>query len=252
MAYPVVSEANRKRKQFIDLSDILPFHGQLKDGTRVVIDRLMIDDEADVNQIHALLNLAIEEGDTYPYEDQLNLDEFKAYYLCYDAFVMKTVADEGEHEKQKQQVVVGSTYIKPNFPGRSSHICNGGFLTMPEFRNRGAATLLAQLFIKLATKLGKFCLSLCFFFWSSSNLHFFSRLSWFILQLGLCHQRFLNSNLGAIRVQKGWSGSWSRKIASQQRLCRCLSVLLRFHQATVRSGGRGVQNEVLFFLKILK
>ena len=32
---------------------------------------------------------------------------------------------------------LGSFYVKPNYPGRSSHVCNGGFLVTDAARNRG-------------------------------------------------------------------------------------------------------------------
>ncbi|CAF0871165.1 unnamed protein product [Rotaria sordida] len=40
-------------------------------------------------------------------------------------------------------------YIKPNFPGRYSHICNGGFITSNIYRNQGIGRIMALAFIKI-------------------------------------------------------------------------------------------------------
>ncbi len=49
---------------------------------------------------------------------------------------------------------MGCFYIKPNFPGRASHICNGGFIASPNFRRLGVAKFLAACFESLAQDLG--------------------------------------------------------------------------------------------------
>ncbi len=51
---------------------------------------------------------------------------FRAYFLSGEAFVAKL---EGK--------VVGTFYVKPNFPGRCSHICNGGFIVDESVRGNG-------------------------------------------------------------------------------------------------------------------
>lgn len=50
--------------------------------------------------------------------------------------------------------VWGAFYIKPNFPGRCSHVCNGGFITDPRRRRRGVARLMGHAFLRLARDLG--------------------------------------------------------------------------------------------------
>lgn len=48
----------------------------------------------------------------------------------------------------------GAFYIKPNFPGRCSHVCNGGFITDPQRRRRGVARLMGHAFLRFAKELG--------------------------------------------------------------------------------------------------
>jgi RimJ/RimL family protein N-acetyltransferase len=48
---------------------------------------------------------------------------------------------------------LGSFYIKPNYPGRSSHVCNGGFLVTDGSRNRGVGRLMGEGYLDYAPKL---------------------------------------------------------------------------------------------------
>ena len=45
-------------------------------------------------------------------------------------------------------------YVKPNFPGRCSHICNGGFVTARHARRQGVARLMGVQFQRIAKDLG--------------------------------------------------------------------------------------------------
>ena len=75
----------------------------------------------------------------------MDQDAFRAYFMSHAAFVVRSV--DGAH-------VMGVFYIKPNFPGRCSHICNGGFITDPEFRGRGVGALMGRCFLWLAKGVG--------------------------------------------------------------------------------------------------
>ncbi|KAF2096704.1 zf-H2C2-domain-containing protein, partial [Rhizodiscina lignyota] len=104
----------------------------------------------------------IEKGDTYPMVTPLPLESFGPYWFANFGAVMllgdvkddaevRKMADEGANwEKQ----CLGSFYIKPNYPGRSSHVCNGGFLTTDASRNRGVGRLMGESYIDWAPKLG--------------------------------------------------------------------------------------------------
>ncbi|KAI4201406.1 MAG: hypothetical protein LQ350_003244 [Teloschistes chrysophthalmus] len=52
------------------------------------------------------------------------------------------------------EVCLGSFYVKPNYPGRSSHVCNGGFLVTEAARNRGVGRLMGEGYLEWAPKLG--------------------------------------------------------------------------------------------------
>ncbi|CAM9873994.1 unnamed protein product, partial [Hapterophycus canaliculatus] len=112
-----------------------------------------------------LLNGVIEEGLSWPFEETMDMDAFRAYFLSHAAFVVRTISpsssscqkatEEEEHEEgQEEGAVWGAFYIKPNFPGRCSHVCNGGFITDPRRRRRGVARLMGHAFLRLAKDLG--------------------------------------------------------------------------------------------------
>ena len=52
-----------------------------------------------------------------------------------------------------EEVCLGSFYVKPNYPGRSSHVCNGGFLVTEAARNRGVGRLMGEGYLEWAPKL---------------------------------------------------------------------------------------------------
>jgi L-amino acid N-acyltransferase YncA len=88
-----------------------------------------------------LLNVIIEEGKAYPQEFPLEKEQFRNYFQT--AYVCK----QGE-------TVLGAFYIKPNFPGRCSHICNGGFIVEPVHRGKGVGKAMGRAFIKIAPAMG--------------------------------------------------------------------------------------------------
>ncbi|KAJ3141417.1 hypothetical protein HK100_007047 [Physocladia obscura] len=132
-----------------ELARVLPVHAILKDGTRVVLEQAsatLLSDEAVVSRLNAMLNYEIDQGNTYPQEFTLDRDSFKAYFLSAAAFVLRAVDNANE--------IIGTFYVKPNYPGRCSHICNGGFITANEWRGKGVGKILANTFLTVAPLLG--------------------------------------------------------------------------------------------------
>ncbi|RYC55747.1 hypothetical protein CHU98_g10461 [Xylaria longipes] len=100
----------------------------------------------------------IEGGDTYPMIDPMPFEKFSAYWLQNFAGIMLLgqidSPDEVVEGKDWSQECLGSFYIKPNYPGRSSHVCNAGFLVTDAARNRGAGRLMGETYLDWAPKLG--------------------------------------------------------------------------------------------------
>ncbi|KAG9250553.1 uncharacterized protein F5Z01DRAFT_665878 [Emericellopsis atlantica] len=103
-------------------------------------------------------NKEIEGGDTYPMVDTFTVEGFTQYWFQNMAAIMLLgsldSADEVVEGKDWSKECLGSFYIKPNYPGRSSHICNAGFLVTDASRNRGVGRLMGETYIIYAPRLG--------------------------------------------------------------------------------------------------
>jgi hypothetical protein len=112
-----------------------------------------------VAYLHAALAKEIEAGDTYPMLDPLPLETFGPYWFGMFAAVMLL----GEYQSTAEiatmqdanwtELCLGSFYIKPNYPGRSSHVCNAGFLVAEASRGKGAGKLMGKAYLDWAPKL---------------------------------------------------------------------------------------------------
>ncbi|KAI0400695.1 hypothetical protein F4802DRAFT_471752 [Xylaria palmicola] len=100
----------------------------------------------------------IEGGDTYPMITPMPFDKFSAYWLQNFAGIMLLGRIDGPDEvvegKDWSVECLGSFYIKPNYPGRSSHVCNAGFLVTDAARNRGVGRLMGETYLDWAPRLG--------------------------------------------------------------------------------------------------
>ncbi|KAF2459675.1 hypothetical protein BDY21DRAFT_282380 [Lineolata rhizophorae] len=108
------------------------------------------------------LNVEIERGDTYPMTEPFTLEAFGPYWFSNFGAIMFR-GEAGNAEKIKEDDVggydwtkncLGSFYIKPNYPGRSSHVCNGGFLVTDASRNQGVGKAMGKIYIEWAHSLG--------------------------------------------------------------------------------------------------
>ena len=103
-------------------------------------------------------NKEIEGGDTYPMMDPLSFDKFSAYWFQNFAGIMLLGNIESPADvvdgKDWSAECLGTFYIKPNYPGRSSHICNAGFIVTDAARNRGVGRLMGEAYLDWAPKLG--------------------------------------------------------------------------------------------------
>lgn len=100
----------------------------------------------------------IEGGDTYPMIDPMPLEKFSSYWFQNFAGIMLlgdiSSLEDVTEGKDWSKECLGSFYIKPNYPGRSSHVCNAGFLVTDASRNRGVGRLMGESYLDWAPKLG--------------------------------------------------------------------------------------------------
>ncbi|KAF2144547.1 uncharacterized protein K452DRAFT_325103 [Aplosporella prunicola CBS 121167] len=108
------------------------------------------------------LNREIEKGDTYPMMELFTEEKFGPYWFQNFGAVMLLGEVQSQDEVRQmaadganwEKTCLGSFYVKPNYPGRSSHICNGGFLVTDAARNRGVGRLMGENYLEWAPKLG--------------------------------------------------------------------------------------------------
>ncbi|RDX49289.1 hypothetical protein OH76DRAFT_1403862 [Lentinus brumalis] len=133
-----------------------------------------------VDYLHRVFADELERGQTYPQEilagEVYSRDQFDAYYFAADVLVavlglpaQRGVADPLDAEDGSQvsigfveaiggrtweECIAGCYYVKPNYPGRSSHICNAGFLVPPAHRGCGIGAVLARSYLYYGPALG--------------------------------------------------------------------------------------------------
>ena len=86
---------------------------------------------------------------------------FGAVMLLGDIGSVEDVVRMEQRRTNWEKTCLGSFYIKPNYPGRSSHVCNGGFLVTDAARNRGVGRLMGEGYLEWAPKLVRSSL-ICF------------------------------------------------------------------------------------------
>ena len=103
--------------------------------------------------VRAMLNQVVAEGVSYPHAEPLTVDAFTAYWLKGEAFVVRLL-DKASLNPSTSGQIVGAFYLKPNFPGRCSHIANAGFIVAPELRGQGLGRWMGETMLQLARDRG--------------------------------------------------------------------------------------------------
>lgn len=150
---------NLAAKKEVDKSTFgLPAAFSLKDGRQAVFD--FADKIADFDGLYKIFQEVVDEGQTYP-QEEADPESFKAYFFSHNAFVLKVCEEtkdqsEDSKDQRKDQIseIVGGLYLKPNFPGRSSHIANGGVIVAKSCRGLGVGGILFRQFVECGRKLG--------------------------------------------------------------------------------------------------
>ncbi|XP_060083082.1 uncharacterized protein LOC132562325 [Ylistrum balloti] len=132
-----------KRKKSDVILPYIPVEGHLKDGRKVILDWYKDEDE---EQVHSIVKYIVnEEGDSYPQENLSDVEDFRGFFASHDVFVCRDV---------NSSEVLASFYVKPNFPDRCSHICNGGFAVKKSARRLGIGKFIARHYLQVARDLG--------------------------------------------------------------------------------------------------
>lgn len=136
-----------------------------KDGR--VVTLVPINDATKVPQelmkiIHCEFNYIVEEGLTYPHHEPFSVEQFIPYWFShFVAILLEGEYPEGadslptkESPEYWRRCYLGDFYIKPNYIGRCSHVCNAGFKVSSEKRGLGLGKEMGQKYLQLAPQLG--------------------------------------------------------------------------------------------------
>ncbi|KAF8633432.1 hypothetical protein AX17_004603 [Amanita inopinata Kibby_2008] len=124
-----------------------------------------------VEYLNNVFTKVVEDGRTYPQEGEMGQEAFRNYFFAADVFVgiinisqglgalgsgaeVDLTIDASRGERSWEACIAGFYYVKPNYPGRSSHICNAGFVVPDIHRGAGFGALLAQSYLYYAPRLG--------------------------------------------------------------------------------------------------
>jgi ribosomal protein S18 acetylase RimI-like enzyme len=101
--------------------------------------------ENDWPAIWSLFRMVASAGDVFAYDESTT--EEAARKLWFDPPVRCYVAEESGK-------LIGSYFVRPNQPGRGSHVANGGYMVSPTARGRGLASAMCEHSIATARELG--------------------------------------------------------------------------------------------------
>lgn len=101
--------------------------------------------KSDFENIFPMLKEVFDKGDTYVFAENLSHNEIYEIWMKHAQSVFVAVED---------CKILGTYYIKPNQPGRGSHVCNAGYIVSSEARGKGLGKEMCLHSIEEAKKLG--------------------------------------------------------------------------------------------------
>lgn len=102
--------------------------------------------ESEKSELYKLFLEIINEGNSYPQTLPYSFEEFLSYFFPDKSQVLICKSKEGE--------IIGGFYIKPNFPGRCSHIANCGYIVKQKYRGQKIGFYLGKCSIDIGKELG--------------------------------------------------------------------------------------------------
>ena len=101
--------------------------------------------ESEQRELYELFLEILKEGNSYPQTLPYSFTDFLNYFFPLNSKVLIC---------KKDNKIIGGFYLKPNFPGRASHIANCGYLVKNEYRGKGIGFYLGKYSIDMAKDLG--------------------------------------------------------------------------------------------------
>lgn len=96
-------------------------------------------EEADFADIFEIFQAVLAPGDVFPYPESTTLEQFKEIWTPPGSFSYVALCD-GELRGK----IGGAYYVKPQWPGRGSHVATATYMVAPWARGRGIGLELGQ------------------------------------------------------------------------------------------------------------
>ncbi|KAL4803772.1 hypothetical protein BDV18DRAFT_39161 [Aspergillus unguis] len=149
--------------QSLKTSSITPIKTTLKSGAPVTLYPITTGPsclpESLLKFLHREFSDEITRGCTYPMEEAMEYERFTEYW--FGVFGVVAVLDSQKENggglsegRDWEKECLGTFYIKPNYPGRCSHVCNAGFLTTTAARGQGVGIVMGRAYLQYAPLLG--------------------------------------------------------------------------------------------------
>jgi len=101
--------------------------------------------EVDKPAVWQIIKAVIAGGDTYVFPPETPRDEMLEYWFSPEKYVY--VAEQDGN-------ILGTFWLKPNYPGLGSHICNAAYMVAPDAAGKGIGRKMAEYSLEEARRLG--------------------------------------------------------------------------------------------------
>lgn len=105
-----------------------------------------------LTQLRMMFNAEIESGQGYA--NDVPFTDNEAFAQIWTAKFCAVLVEGAGKQIIDPQDILGTFYIKPNYIGRCSHVCNGGFLVDPRSRGKGVGRTMGEAYLVWAPQLG--------------------------------------------------------------------------------------------------
>ena len=106
---------------------------------------------ADSEAIWEIFQAVIQTGDTYVYSPDTPREALADLWL---APIMQTYVAEDNGQTADESRILGTYILKPNYPGRGSHVANASYMVHPAAQGLGIGTTMAAHSLVEARRLG--------------------------------------------------------------------------------------------------
>ena len=101
--------------------------------------------EVDKPAVWQIIKAVIAGGDTYVFPPETPRDEMLEYWFSPEKYVY--VAEQDGN-------ILGTFWLKPNYPGLGSHVCNAAYMVAPDAAGKGIGRKMAEFSLDEARRLG--------------------------------------------------------------------------------------------------